>query len=99
MSPGTVNCPTVIGLDVWNDLPRDYQSLILATKEPAYEKLIESYAAADKKNLPIFRKKMKEIKYDDKTPDRKSDVKGKKVSVSVDIGGGRNNTKKKKKKT
>src|SRR3546814_4912495 len=44
-----------------------YQSLILATKEPAYEKLIESYAAADKKNLPIFRKKMKEIKYDDKT--------------------------------
>ena len=67
MSPGSVNCPTVIALDVWNDLPRDYQSLILSTKEPAYEKLIESYAASDKKNLPMFRKKMKEIKYSDET--------------------------------
>src|SRR3546814_19429391 len=45
----------------------DWSSDVCSSDLPAYEKLIESYAAADKKNLPIFRKKMKEIKYDDKT--------------------------------
>lgn len=65
LSPGTVDCPTVIGIDSWNKLPKQYQDLIMSAKKPAYEALKAAYKKADEKNLPRFIAKMQAIEYTD----------------------------------
>ena len=39
LSPGTVDCPTMVSLSAWNKLPKQYQDLMLEAKKPAYEAL------------------------------------------------------------
>ena len=63
LSPGTVDCPTVISLDAWNKLPPQYQKLMLDAKKPAYEALKSAYKKADDKNLPMFIAKMQAVEY------------------------------------
>jgi TRAP-type C4-dicarboxylate transport system substrate-binding protein len=65
LSPGTVDCPTMISLRAWNKLPKQYQDLMLEAKKPAYEALKAAYKTADDKNLPKFRAKMQAIEYSD----------------------------------
>ncbi len=65
LSPGTVDCPTVIGIDSWNELPKQYQDLIMSAKKPAYEALKAAYKKADEKNLPKFIANMQAIEYTD----------------------------------
>jgi len=65
LSPGTVDCPTMISIDAWNALPKQYQDLLLEAKEPAYEALKAAYKKADDKNLPNFIAKMEAIEYTD----------------------------------
>jgi TRAP-type C4-dicarboxylate transport system substrate-binding protein len=65
LSPGTVDCPTMISLSSWNALPKQYQDLIVEAKKPAYEALKAAYKAADEKNLPKFIAKMQAIEYSD----------------------------------
>jgi len=65
LSPGTVDCPTVVSLDSWNKLPKQYQDLIMDAKKPAYEALKSAYKKADEKNLPAFIAKMEAIEYSD----------------------------------
>ena len=63
LAPGTNDCPDVVSLASWNKLPPQYQKLMMASKAQAYKVLAATYKAQDKKNLPLFRKKMKEITY------------------------------------
>lgn len=65
LSPGTVDCPTMVSLDAWNALPKQYQDLMLEAKKPAYEALKAAYKKADEKNLPNFIAKMEAIEYSD----------------------------------
>ena len=65
LSPGTVDCPTMVSLSSWNKLPKQYQELILAAKKPAYEALKAAYKKADEKNLPNFNATMEAIEYTD----------------------------------
>lgn len=65
LSPGTVDCPTMISIDAWNKLPKQYQDLMMEAKKPAYEALKAAYKKADDKNLPAFRAKMTAIEYSD----------------------------------
>ena len=65
LSPGTVDCPTMISLDSWNALPTQYRDLIISAKKPAYEALKAAYKKADEKNLPMFISKMEAIEYSD----------------------------------
>jgi TRAP-type C4-dicarboxylate transport system substrate-binding protein len=66
LSPGAVTCPVVINIPAWKKLPKQYQDLLLETKSPAYESLINAYEAADAKNLPMMKKKgLQAIVYSD----------------------------------
>ena len=65
LSPGTVDCPTLIALSSWNKLPKQYQELMLEAKKPAYDALKAAYKKADDKNLPKFIAKMEAIEYTD----------------------------------
>ena len=65
LSPGTVDCPTMVSIDAWNKLPKQYQDLMMEAKKPAYEALKAAYKKADEKNLPQFISKMTAIEYSD----------------------------------
>ena len=65
LSPGTVDCPTVVSLTSWNELPKQYQEMMIAAKQPAYAALKAAYKKADEKNLPMFIAKMQAIEYSD----------------------------------
>jgi len=63
LAPGTSDCPTVVSLDAWNELPPEYQALIMEAKPAAYEALKAAYAAADEKNIPMFEKTMTPVTF------------------------------------
>ena len=65
MSPGTNDCPNVISLTAWKNLPEQYKKLMYQAREKGYVALKAAYSAKDKVNLPKWRKKMTEIKYSD----------------------------------
>ena len=67
LSPGTSDCPYVMNLQAYNKLPKQYQNLLNSLRGEALESLKAAYKKADDKNLPVWKKKFKEIKYDDKT--------------------------------
>lgn len=55
MSPGTINCPTVVSITAWNKLPPQYQKLLTEARHGAYEALKKAYKEADDKNIPEFK--------------------------------------------
>ena len=65
LSPGTVDCPTVISLTSWNNIPKQYQDMLIAAKKPAYAALKAAYKKADEINLPNFIANMQAIEYSD----------------------------------
>ena len=66
MSPGTTACPSVINIEAWNGLPERYRALIEESKPKAYAAAKAAYAAADEKNVPMFRQKgLAFIRYSD----------------------------------
>ena len=67
LSPGTSDCPYVMNLQAYNKLPKQYQNLLNSLRGEALEALKAAYKKADDKNLPVWKKKFKEIRYDDKT--------------------------------
>ena len=67
LSPGTSDCPYVMNLQAYNKLPKQYQNLLNSLRGEALESLKAAYKKADDKNLPVWKKKFKEIRYDDKT--------------------------------
>lgn len=65
LSPGTSDCPTIISLDAWNELPPEYQALIMEAKPAAYEALKAAYKEADEINIPMFEKSMTPVTFSD----------------------------------
>lgn len=57
MSPGANNCPVVVNITAYKKLPKAYQDLLIAAKEPAYKALYAAYEKADAKNLPMMKEK------------------------------------------
>ncbi len=67
MSPGSSECPMVINQTAFDELPEQYQELVMGLKDEVTEVLIEEYHKADAKNLPMFEERMTKIVYDDET--------------------------------
>ncbi|MEZ5816556.1 MAG: C4-dicarboxylate TRAP transporter substrate-binding protein [Hyphomicrobiaceae bacterium] len=63
LSPGTTECGLVINKDAYNKLPPQYQKLLMDIR-PEIDKIqVKAWQDKDKINLPVFKKKMKEILY------------------------------------
>jgi TRAP-type C4-dicarboxylate transport system substrate-binding protein len=67
MSPGTSDCPYVINKTSYDKLPTQYQNLLAKLRPEALASVKVAYKKADDKNLPMFRSKLIEVKYDKKT--------------------------------
>jgi|TARA_B110000444_G_scaffold241154_1_gene257237 TRAP-type mannitol/chloroaromatic compound transport system substrate-binding protein len=67
LSPGTSDCPYVINQKSYNKLPKQYKDLLAKLKPEALAAMKVAYKKADEKYLPMFKSKLKEIKYDEKT--------------------------------
>jgi TRAP-type C4-dicarboxylate transport system substrate-binding protein len=63
MNLGNVACPTLIHTQRWAELPKQYKDLLMEAVAPAHASLKKAYAAADAKNIPLFKKKLEFIKY------------------------------------
>jgi TRAP-type C4-dicarboxylate transport system substrate-binding protein len=63
LSPGTVACPTVINRNAWAQLPPQYQQLLMELRPGVRDALIQAYAAADDKNLPLFKRRLTFLTY------------------------------------
>ena len=79
LSPGAVNCPTAISQTAWRRLPEQYRKLIADLKPAAYEALKKAYKAADDKWIPIFKEKLKPVRYSDAELERFQAIGGKPV--------------------
>jgi TRAP-type C4-dicarboxylate transport system substrate-binding protein len=63
MSPGTTECGMVINKDAYDKLPPQYQKLLMDIRDEIDTFQIKAWLDKDKVNLPVFKKKMKEITY------------------------------------
>lgn len=79
MSPGTSECPMVFNKKAFEDLPQQYQDLLMSLKDEVTQAMIDKYVAADEKNLPEFEAKMTKIVYDDATLAQFAEIAGKPV--------------------
>lgn len=66
LAPGANNCPTVVNIEAYNGLPKQYRELMEKGEDVAYEALKIAQAEADKKNLADWDKRgIVAIKYSD----------------------------------
>lgn len=79
MSPGTSECAVVLNRDAVKALPPQYQKLLQDVLPAAYTAQIDAYKNIDKKNLPRFRKRLKEIVYPEAELARFEKIAGKPV--------------------
>jgi TRAP-type mannitol/chloroaromatic compound transport system substrate-binding protein len=79
MSPGTSECAAVINKDAYNALPPQYKKLLEEALPKGYKDQIEAYVEIDKKNIPMFKAKMKEILYSEADLKRFREIAGKPV--------------------
>jgi TRAP-type C4-dicarboxylate transport system substrate-binding protein len=67
LSPGTSDCPYAINKKSYDKLPKQYQDLLAKLRPEALNAMKVAYKKADEKYLPMFKSKLKEVKYDEKT--------------------------------
>lgn len=79
LTPGTSECGWIFNKKAFEGLPKQYQSLLMSLRSDVMDKQLEAYAAQDNKNLPVFKKNMKEIKYDAATLKKFHSLAGKPV--------------------
>lgn len=79
MSPGTTECGLVINKDAYAKLPPQYQKLLMDIRPEIDTLQVKAWQDKDKINLPIFKKKMKEILYSEAELERFSKLAGKPV--------------------
>jgi TRAP-type C4-dicarboxylate transport system substrate-binding protein len=79
MSPGTSECAAVINKDAYAALPPQYKKLLEEALPKGYQDQIDAYVEIDKKNLPLFKSKLKEILYTEAELKRFREVAGKPV--------------------
>mgnify|MGYP001031334909 CR=1 FL=1 len=65
LSPGTSDCPVLLSVSAYEDLPDQYQTLLADIKEEVIQAQIQSYLDIDKVNLPMLRDTLEEITYSD----------------------------------
>lgn len=63
MSPGTAECPIVFSKSSWAKLPVQYRKLIDEAKAEVDRAQVQAYVEIDKKNLPMFQKRLKPVTY------------------------------------
>jgi TRAP-type C4-dicarboxylate transport system substrate-binding protein len=66
LSPGTSDCPLVFAITAYKKLPAQYKKLLASVKEQVIKTQIAAYIRMDKKNLPMLKKKLKEVRYTEK---------------------------------
>jgi TRAP-type C4-dicarboxylate transport system substrate-binding protein len=64
LAPGTSECSWALNKTAFGKLPKQYQDLLMNLRDEVMDAEQAAYAAQDKKNLPKFKKMMKEIVYD-----------------------------------
>jgi len=79
MSPGTSECPMVINQKAFDELPPQYQELIMGLKDEVTQVMIDQYKEADAKNLPMFEEQMHKIVYTDEQLEKFREVAGQPV--------------------
>lgn len=65
LSPGTADCPLTFSISAYKKLPAQYKKLLQDSKEAVIAAQIAAYKKADEKNLPMLKKKLKEVRYTD----------------------------------
>lgn len=65
LAPGTSECGWVFNKTAYDGLPDQYKKLLADNKELALDTQLAAYAAADEKNLPMFKENLTEIVYTD----------------------------------
>ena len=63
LSPGTSDCPLAFSIKAHEALPAQYKKLLEDVKEDVIETQIRAYVTMDGKNLPMLKKKLKEVRY------------------------------------
>jgi TRAP-type mannitol/chloroaromatic compound transport system substrate-binding protein len=79
LAPGTSDCPIVFNKTSYNKLPPQYKKLLEDLRPEINEVYFKVYDAADKKNLPMFEKKLQKITYSEAELERFHKVAGKPV--------------------
>ncbi|MEZ5741896.1 MAG: hypothetical protein R3E68_22300 [Burkholderiaceae bacterium] len=79
MAPGTSDCPIVFRKTSFNKLPKQYQKLLTDLKPEITAKQIKAYVDIDAKNLPMFEKKLKAIRYSEAQLEEFREIGGKPV--------------------
>ena len=65
LTPGTSECGWVLNRTAYDELPPQYQQLLMDQRETIMDAQQAAYAAQDEINLPAFRENMIEITYSD----------------------------------
>jgi len=63
MSPGTTDCPIVFNKTSYAKLPAQYKKLLQDMRPTVYKVQVQAYKDIDAKNLPMFEKKLKAVRY------------------------------------
>ena len=63
LSPGTSDCPLAFSIKAHEALPAQYKKLLDDVKEDVIGTQIQAYIVMDGKNLPMLKKKLKEVRY------------------------------------
>lgn len=65
LSPGTQACPTLINREAFAKLPAQYRKLFDEARPLVKKALVAAYSEADKKNIPLFKRRLDFITYTD----------------------------------
>lgn len=63
LAPGTSDCPVVLSIEAYEQLPRQYKDLLDSIKESVLEDQRLAYEEIDKVNLPMLREQLQEVRY------------------------------------
>ena len=63
LAPGTSDCPVVLSGSAYKKLPAQYKKLLDSVKDEVIKTQIAAYQNIDKKNLPMLKSKLKEVRY------------------------------------
>ena len=79
LAPGTSECGWVFNKTAYDALPDQYKKLLDDNKDLALDTQLAAYAAADEKNLPMFKENLTEIVYSDEQLAKFKEVAGQPV--------------------
>ncbi|MCW9035285.1 MAG: TRAP transporter substrate-binding protein DctP [Alphaproteobacteria bacterium] len=67
LSPGTSDCPVIFSASAHKSLPLQYKKLLTDIRPAVVKAQIQAYIDIDKKNVPMLKEKLKEVRYSDET--------------------------------